>query len=254
VSDDEVWEIVKKIRKARRKQLQRENGLIHRTISWLVGNRNSDNNHNSDDDEDNQNFQEPETVQSELRLSDEPRLESILGSTDIESGSASDEEEDDDDDDDDGPTSSGSDRSAQTPAENIGESKNEWADRCLQTPSIDSCPDGARADEKLGRGSTSDESDGDCDVGGGRPEPHGAEEDEEERPGADRTSDESDHDSPEEVGGSASESMEESRKGSCNDEARPASDISDAPLQCCEEASMQETASPSESLANCSEM
>jgi hypothetical protein len=42
VSDDDVWKIVKTMRKERRKQLRKENGVVHRCILWVVGNRHSD--------------------------------------------------------------------------------------------------------------------------------------------------------------------------------------------------------------------
>ena len=39
VSDDDVWEVVRRKRKERRKQLRRENGPVHRLVKVLLGRR-----------------------------------------------------------------------------------------------------------------------------------------------------------------------------------------------------------------------
>lgn len=39
VSDEDIWDVVQRMRKERRKQLQKENGAVHRLVSWIKSRR-----------------------------------------------------------------------------------------------------------------------------------------------------------------------------------------------------------------------
>jgi hypothetical protein len=71
VSDDDVWKIVKTMRKERRKQLRKENGVVHRCILWVFGNRHSDS-----------GSSEPTTEHDEMPIATPPTAQT----SDIEEG------------------------------------------------------------------------------------------------------------------------------------------------------------------------